>query len=103
MTIRQTTLERLDQLLPRRRAIGQFIGTEVEWLADPPGNIVGIIAEGPGMSNWGYVVLRRDETGNYHFWDLEAGIATRDSARLQIVRIMKATQPNDRNHSPLVG
>lgn len=103
MAIRQTTREHLDQLLPKRRAIDQFIGAEVEWLADPVGNIVGIIAERPAPLHWGYAVLRRDETGAYHFWDLETRIATRDAARLQIVHTMEATQPNSRNCSPLVG
>ena len=103
MAIRQILRERLDQLLPRRRAIDRFIGAEVEWLADPVGNIVGIIAEGVGIRNWGYAVLRRDETGGYHFWDLRTRIDGRDAARLQMVQAMESTQPNGRHCSPQVG
>jgi hypothetical protein len=103
MTIQQTTREHIDELVPKRHAIDKFIGTEVEWLADPVGNIVGIVAEGAGIINWGYAVLRRGETGGYHFWDLKTRIDTRDAARLQIVRTMEATLPNGGNCSPLVG
>lgn len=103
MAIQQISREHLDRLLPRRNAIDQFIGAEVEWLSDAVGNIVGIIAEGPGSANWGYAVLRRDEAGGYRFWDLQTRIAGRDAARLQAVHTMEATQPDNRRCSPLVG
>jgi hypothetical protein len=103
MAIENISREEIDRLLPTRRAIDQFIGAEAEWLADPSGNIVGIIAEGVGLHNWGYAVLRRDETGKYHFWDLETRMAARDSARLQMVHTMEATQRNGRTISPLIG
>ena len=92
----------LDQFLPQRRAIRQFIEAEVEWLADQIGNIIGIVAKGTMTGKWGYAVLRRDEQGKYQYWDLKTGIDTRDAARLQMVRTIEATQPID-CCSPLVG
>jgi hypothetical protein len=103
MAIQQVSREFVDRLLPDRHAIDRFIGPEVEWLADPVGNIIGIIAEGAGSSDWGYAVLRRDEAGGYRIWDLQTRIDGRDTARLQIVPTMEVTQPNSRNCSPLVG
>ena len=103
MSVQQITRDRLDQLLPRRRAIDKFIGTEVDWLSDPPGNIVGILAARTGGQNWGYAVLRRSQTGGYEFWDLKTRIAERDTARQRLEQVMAATQPNDSPHAPLVG
>jgi hypothetical protein len=93
----------LDKFLPHRGGIGKFIGTEVEWFADGVGNIIGTLAEGTTNMNWGYVVLRRDETGKYRFWDLKTRIEGRDAARVQIVRAMEATQKSGQNCSPVVG
>jgi hypothetical protein len=93
----------LDRFLPQRTAIGQFIGTEVEWSADRVGNILGIVAEGTTNGNWGYVVLRRDEHGKYRYWDLQTRIDNRDAAHDQMERIMAATQPTGQSCSPLFG
>jgi hypothetical protein len=93
----------LDRFLPHRLAIGRFIGVETEWFADAAGNIVGIIAEGTTTANWGYAVLRRDVNGRYLFWDLKTGIESRDAARIQIVRVMEATQKSGQDSSPQVG
>jgi len=53
--------------------------------------------------NWGYVVLRRDEDGQYLFWDLETKIESRDAARIQIVGVMEATQKDGQACSPVLG
>jgi len=75
----------------------------VEWFADQVGNIIGTIAEGTTNMNWGYVVLRRDEDGQYLFWDLETKIESRDAARIQIVGVMEATQKDGQACSPVLG
>jgi hypothetical protein len=102
VSINNISCSAVDRFLPHRNAIGQFIGSEVEWFADPAGNIVGIVAEGKANANWGYVVLRRDEHGKYRYWDLETRIDSRETARRQMVRIMEATQPGGQKCSPLV-
>ena len=53
--------------------------------------------------HWGYAVLRRDDHGQYRFWDLETGIDSCDAARRQILRVMKATQKDGQACSPVVG
>lgn len=93
----------IDQFLPQRPNIDRFIGSEVEWFSDQIGNIIGTIAEGSTSANWGYVILRRDECGKYHFWDLETGIESCDAARMQIVHAMQATQKSSLTCSSLVG
>lgn len=75
----------------------------MEWFADQVGNIIGTIAEGTTNMNWGYVVLRRDEDGQYLFWDLETKIESRDAARIQIVGVMEATQKDGQACSPVLG
>ena len=87
MPVRNISRLDLDQLFPHRFAIGRFIGSEVEWLADR--NSIGTIAQGATNVNWGYVVLKRDELGNYKIWDLKTGIESRDAARIQIVHTME--------------
>ena len=93
----------MDQFLPHRFHIDQFIGVEAEWFSDEVGNIIGTIAEGTTNSHWGYVVLRRDESGKYLFWDLKTKFESCHAARTQIVRAMEATQTSGQNCSPLVG
>ena len=101
--IKNISQEEMDQLLPQRPNIDRFIGAEAEWFSDEVGNIIGTIAEGTMNVNWGYVVLRRDDTGKYRFWDLETGIESCDAARIQIVHGMEATRRSGQNCSSLVG
>jgi hypothetical protein len=100
--IKQISQWELDQFLPHRFAIRRFIGGEVECFADRLGNIVGITAKGMPNGNWGYAVLRREESGKYRFWDLKTGIENYDAARHLMVRAMLATQPRGQSCSPLV-
>jgi len=93
----------MDQFLPHRFHIDRFIGAEVEWFSDKVGNIIGTIADETTKMNWGYAVLRRDDSGKYQFWDLETRIRSCDAARIQIVRSMEATQKEGQDCSPLVG
>jgi hypothetical protein len=93
----------MDQFLPCRFHIDRFIGVEAEWFSDKVGNIVGAIAEGVTNLLWGYVILRRDDSGRYQFWDMETRIESCDAARTRIVQIMEATQEDGQSNSPLVG
>ena len=93
----------MDRFLPRRFNIDEFIGTEAEWFSDEVGNIIGTIAEGTTNMRWGYAVLRRDDNGKYRFWDLETRIDSCDTARIQILHTMEATQKDSQACSPLVG
>ena len=101
--IKNISREEMDGLLPSRFNIDGFIGAEAEWFSDKVGNIIGTIAEGTANMNWGYAVLRRDDTGLYHFWDLETRIDSCNTARVQIVQVMEATQKDGRDSSRLVG
>lgn len=97
MAIKSISRGELDQFLPHRGTIGRFIGAEVEWFADKEGKIIGTIAEGTTNMDWGYVVLRRDERGEYLFWDLKTRIGSCDAARNQIVRTMEAIQESGKD------
>jgi hypothetical protein len=101
--IKSISREDIDRFLPDRPNIDRFIGSEVEWFSDQVGNIIGTIAEGTTNTNWGYVVLRRDDSGKYHFWDLETRIDNCEAARIQIMRAMEATRASSQTCSPLVG
>ena len=103
MAIKSISQGELDQFLPHRDAIGRFIGAEVEWFADEKGKVIGTVAEGPSSLGWGYVILRRNERGEYLFWDLKTRIGSCDAARVQMVRTMEATQQSGQNPSPPAG
>jgi hypothetical protein len=83
----------LDRFLPHRSAIGRFLGAEVEWLAEATGNAIGLIARGTTAMNWGYVVLRRNDRGEYVFWDLQTRIGSRENARTQLTHTMDTMAP----------
>jgi len=101
--IKSISREDIDQHLPHRANIDGFIGAEVAWYSDEPGNIIGAIAEGAANMKWGYAILRRDDSGRYRFWDLETRVESCDTARRQIVRAMEATQKDGQACSPVVG
>jgi hypothetical protein len=103
VVIKSISQEEMDQFLPHRFNIDQFIGAEAEWFSDEVGNIIGTIAEGTTNMRWGYAVLRRDDGGKYQFWDLETGIESCDAARIQIVHAMETTRKSGQTCSPLVG
>jgi hypothetical protein len=101
--IKNISQEEMNQFLPHRLNIDRFIGAEAEWFSDEVGNAIGTIAEGTTKMCWGYAVLRRDDNGKYRFWDLETRIDSCDTARIQIMRAMEATQKSGQRYSALVG
>ncbi len=89
----------MDRFLPRRFNIDRFIGAEAEWFSDEVGSIIGTIAEGTTNKRWGYAILRRDDGGQYQFWDLETRIESCDAARIQMVRVMEGAEKGGRTCS----
>ena len=96
MMIKSISQMEMDQFLPCRFHIDRFIGAEAEWFSDRIGNIIGTIAEGATNAKWGYAVLRRDDNGLYRFWGPKTRIDCCDTARIQIVQAMEATQKDGR-------
>ena len=81
MPISEITKEEFDQLNPFR---GPDIGTliiEKEWYADQARNIIGALTFGTEDTDWGYIILGKDEEGDFRGIDLEVSKESLEQAR----------------------
>jgi hypothetical protein len=75
-----------------------LIGKEVEWFDGAAGNVIGTIALATGDRGWNYVVLRKNELGNFQASNRREDLFSLDGARVDCLQAMRMTEcsgPND--------
>ena len=88
MGIKNISQDEFDSYEPVRATITRFLVEEIGWYVDTHGNIIGAVLRDRTDNDWGYVILGRDEKGNFRCFDLEASIETEDSARKKLTAAM---------------
>ena len=66
---------------------------EKEWYVDPAETILGILTVDSTDKDWGYVILGRDERGQFRAFDVKVNVETEDEARELLIE--KMTQIHD--------
>jgi len=64
MSIEAIPRSEFDQFLPRHFALESLMGKEVEWFSNRSGTVVGTIAQGEGVADWNYAILKRGKNGD---------------------------------------
>jgi hypothetical protein len=82
MKLKQITKHRFLALTEGR--LFQTDAREVEWWADDQERVLGLLLLDAHDEDWSWVVLGRDEVGNFRGIDLETSVSDQDEARTRM-------------------
>jgi len=78
--IRLISRSEFDEFEPAGFEGAEWVAKEVEWYVDQAENILGIVTFDYADEDWGYVILGRDERGQFRGIDTEISVTTRAEA-----------------------
>ena len=61
---------------------------QVEWFSNKSGHLLGAIAKGEGYSDWNYVILKRDQRGDFHVRKVMGDFFSPRAARVDLLLSM---------------
>lgn len=85
MPTRSITREEFDAFKPQRHPMIHVIAEEKEWYVSEGDVVIGVLLEDKTDRDWTYVVLGRDQKGNFRAVDFLASIPTIAEARAQLL------------------
>ncbi len=98
MAIRATGRAEFIRRLSLHSDLERLIGKEVEWFAGAAGNVIGTIALAARDRGWNYVVLRKNELGNFQASNRRENLFSLDGARVDYLQAMGTTDSSIRNY-----
>jgi hypothetical protein len=97
MAIRTTGRAEFIRRLSLRGDLERLIGKEVEWFAGAAGNVIGTIALASRDRGWNYVVLRKNQLGNFQASNRRENLFSLNEARVDCLQDMGITTSGPRN------
>jgi len=88
MSIGAIPRSEFDRLLPQNPAIESLVGEEIEWFSNRSGNLLGAVAKGEGVAGWNYVILERDQKGNFQVRKVMSNFFSSEVARVDLLLCM---------------
>lgn len=89
MAIKQISVKEFDSFRPVR---GPMVGTliqEREWFAEDGGVVIGAVTYDASDEDWGYVVLGRDQAGQFRGIDIEVSMDSAEKAKKALLAKMQ--------------
>ncbi len=83
--------EEFDKFLPPHLVLERLMVEQVEWFANPMGNIIGTIA-GKTDKGWNYAVLKGDRRGDFRVCNLGGDSFSLEAARSRFLLDMEAAE-----------
>jgi hypothetical protein len=90
MTIRTIPRSEFKQLLPHNLALENWIVNQVEWFSNRSGNLLGAIAK--DVAGWNYVILERDELGDFYVQKVMNNFLGLEAARVDLLLWMVGSE-----------
>ncbi len=97
MAIRATGRAEFIRRLSLKSDLERLVGKEVEWFAGAAGNVIGTIALASRDGGWNYVVLRKNELGNFQASNRRENLFSLNEARVDCLQTMGMTTSGARN------
>ena len=100
MPVGEITKEEFDQLEPFR---GPGVGTlilEKEWYADQAKNVIGALSFDTEYNDWGYVILGKDEEGDFRGIELEISKQSPEHARDLLIQKLSELEESGQTMFP---
>ena len=91
MSFESIRREEFDRFLPPHLVLERLMAEQVEWFANPLGNIIGTIA-GKMDKGWSYAVLKGDQRGNFRVCNLGGDTYSIEAARSRFLLDMAAAE-----------
>jgi hypothetical protein len=98
MAIRATGRAEFIRRLSLQSDLERLVGKEVEWFANAAGNIISTIALAARDRGWNYVVLRKNELGNFQASNRGEDLFSLAEARMDCLQAMGTTDGSIRNY-----
>ena len=95
MSIQAITHSDFDRLLPLNPFLENMMMEQVEWFSNKSGHLLGAIAEGEGLSDWNYVILKRDRRGDFHVRKVMGNFFSPRAARVDLLLSMAGVEKLD--------
>ena len=102
MPVRPISREQFDALQPAIRPMTRLRVEEREWFADEAGRIIGAITVDPAEEDWGWVILGRDERGEFRLTQMATRLPSHPEARTQLREAMSQIEATGKNVFPRV-
>ena len=100
MAINRISQDEFDSYKPARSPMASVMSEETDWYADDAGNVIGTVFRDRTDNDWAYVVMGRDERGNFRCFEIEASIATEGGARDQLRAAMRKVEASGQTEFP---
>lgn len=102
MPIRPISREQFDALQPAIKPVTRLRVEEREWFADEAGSIIGAITFDPTEEDWGWVILGRNEPGEFRLTQMATRLPSHPEARTQLRDAMSQFSATGKNVFPHV-
>jgi hypothetical protein len=89
MAINRISRDEFNSYNPARSPMAAVMTDETDWYADDAGNVIGTVLRDRTDSDWAYIIMGRDERGNFRCFALEASIAAEGASRDQLLAAMR--------------
>src|ERR1041385_2326165 len=94
MSFESIRREEFDKFLPPHLVLERLMAEQVEWFANPLGNIIGTLA-GKVDSGWNYAVLKGDARGNFRVCNLGGDSYNFKTARARLLVDMEVVEKTE--------
>jgi len=91
MALKQVPRTEFDRLFPDRHILEDFTGALVECFANDAKDIIGAV-DHRLEDDWSYVVMKRNQDGQFRVVNLNAKIKKRSEAEAELLRVMKRAE-----------
>jgi len=88
MSIKTIPRSEFDRLVPQNPLLESWMVEQVEWFSDTSGKSLGAIAKGEGVAGWNYVILERDQKGNFQVRKVMSNFFSSEVARVDLLLCM---------------
>jgi hypothetical protein len=92
MTIKTIPRSTFKQLLPHYPALENWMVNQVEWFSNRSENLLGAIVKGRGVAGWNYVILERDELGDFYVHKVMNNFVSSEAARVDLLLWMAGSE-----------
>ena len=100
MAINRISQDGFNSYNPARSTMAAVITDETDWYADDAGNVIGTVFRDRTDNDWAYIIMGRDERGNFRCFALKASITTEGASRDQLLAPMRKVEASGQTEFP---
>jgi hypothetical protein len=95
MSIKTIPRSEFDRFQPLHFALEGLMGEQIEWFSNQSDTLLGIVAQGKGVANWNYAILKQDAKGDFHVRKVMSNLFSLEAARVDLLLWMAGIEKID--------